>query len=148
MSVADHACASAALLWEHLPHQDISHLLWIRHALQAISAHHGYNFNQTEFNRAIPSFEPPAWSEARKEIFAAYWAVPEPSGTPQLEALSQPAVQWLAGERCESLTEHYADAGARADRGSQAIGWRPPGRGNRVPPCTRSSSRRCCRHSG
>jgi len=48
LSVTDHACASATLLWGHLP-QRIEHLLWVRHALQAISAHHGYNFNQTEF---------------------------------------------------------------------------------------------------
>ena len=80
-----------------MPKQGIGHLLWIRHALQAISAHHGYNFNQSEFNRAKPSFEPPAWGEVRRQIFAAYWAVLAPQGVPQIEALSQPAVQWLAG---------------------------------------------------
>ncbi len=143
LSVTDHACASAALLWEHLPHQGIGHLLWIRHALQAISAHHGYNFNQTELNRGKPSFEPPAWSEVRREIFAAYWTVLAPQGAPQIEALSQPAVQWLAGltsvadwigsnpewfplgERHALLAEHYADAGRRADQALQQIGWRP-----------------------
>lgn len=143
LGVTDHACASAALLGEHLPGQGIAHLLWIRHALQAISAHHGYNFNQMEFNRAKPAFEPPAWGEARREIFEAYWAVLAPQGVPQIEALAQPAVQWLAGltsvadwigsnpewfplgERHELLTEHYADAGARADRALRAIGWTP-----------------------
>lgn len=133
LSVTDHACASAALLWEHLPRQGIEHLLWIRHALQAISAHHGYNFSQSEFNRAKPPFEPPAWGEARREIFEAYWAVLAPQGVPQVEALSLPAVQWLAGltsvadwigsnpewfplgERYDLLAEHYADARRRAD---------------------------------
>ena len=143
LGVTDHACASAALLWEHLPGQGIGHLLWIRHVLQAISAHHGYNFNQSEFNRAKPAFEPPAWGEARRQIFAAYWAVLAPQGAPQIEALSQPAVQWLAGltsvadwigsnpewfplgERHALLAEHHADACARADQALQQIGWRP-----------------------
>ncbi|WOF77651.1 CRISPR-associated helicase Cas3' [Stutzerimonas kunmingensis] len=143
MSVTDHACASAALLWEHLPRQGIDHLLWIRHVLQAISAHHGYNFNQTELTRAKPPFEPPAWGEARRELFDAYWTVLAPQGAPQIEALSQPAVQWLAGltsvadwigsnpewfplgERHVLLTGHYADARMRADQALQRIGWRP-----------------------
>ncbi len=141
LSVTDHACASAALLWEHLPRQGIEHLLWIRHVLQAISAHHGYNFSQSEFNRAKPPFEPPAWSAARKEIFTAYWAVMAPQGSPHIEALSLPAVQWLAGltsvadwigsnpewfplgERHELLAEHYADASVRADKALAAVGW-------------------------
>ena len=141
LSVSDHACASAALLWEHLPRRGIEHLLWIRHALQAISAHHGYNFSQNEFNRAKPPFEPPTWGEARREIFEAYWAVLAPQGTPQLEALSMPAVQWLAGlaseadwigsnpewfalgERYDLLAEHYADARKRADIALAAVGW-------------------------
>ncbi|MGG2398760.1 CRISPR-associated helicase Cas3' [Pseudomonas sp. SH1-B] len=142
LNVTDHACASAALLWEHLPGQGIGHLLWIRHALQAISAHHGYNFNQSELNRSKPPFEPPAWGEARREIFAAYWSVLAPQGAPQREALSQPAVQWLAGltsvadwigsnpdwfplgERHALLAEHHADACLRADQALQQIGWR------------------------
>lgn len=143
LGVTDHACASAALLWEHLPGQGIGHLLWIRHVLQAISAHHGYNFNQSEFNRAKPAFEPPAWGEARRQIFTAYWAVLAPQGVPQIEALSQPAVQWLAGltsvadwigsnpewfplgERHALLAEHHADACVRADQALRQIGWRP-----------------------
>lgn len=141
LSVTDHACASAALLWEYLPRQGIEHLLWIRHVLQAISAHHGYNFSQSEFNRAKPPFEPPAWSAARKEIFEAYWAVLAPPGQPRIEALSLPAVEWLAGltsvadwigsnpewfplgERHDLLIEHYADARRRADTALAAVGW-------------------------
>jgi CRISPR-associated endonuclease/helicase Cas3 len=141
LSVAEHASASAALLWEHLSGLGIPHLLWIRHALQAISAHHGYHFNQPEFNRARPPFEPAAWAEARREIFAAYWAVLAPQGIPQVEALSLPAVQWLAGltsvadwigsnpewfppgEREDSLAGHHADACRRAERALAAIGW-------------------------
>ncbi|WP_028241746.1 CRISPR-associated helicase/endonuclease Cas3 [Stutzerimonas azotifigens] len=141
LGVTDHASASAALLWEHLPRQGIAHLLWISHVLQAISAHHGYNLNQLEFNRSRPPFEAAAWGEARREIFEAYWGVLVPQGAPQLEALTQPAVQWLAGltsvadwigsnpewfplgERHELLAEHYADARARADRALAAIGW-------------------------
>lgn len=142
LGVTDHACASAALLWEHLPGQGIGHLLWIRHVLQAISAHHGYNFNQTELNRGKPAFEPPIWGEARREIFAAYWEVLAPQGTPQLAALAQPAVQWLAGltsvadwigsnpewfplgESHALLAKHHADACLRADQALQQIGWR------------------------
>ncbi|TCL31363.1 CRISPR-associated Cas3 family helicase [Azotobacter chroococcum] len=141
LSVAEHASASAALLWEHLSGLGIPHLLWIRHALQAISAHHGYHFNQPEFNRARPPFEPAAWAEARREIFAAYWAVLAPQGIPQVEALSLPAVQWLAGltsvadwigsnpdwfpqgEREDSLAGHHADACRRAEQALAAIGW-------------------------
>ncbi|AJE20945.1 CRISPR-associated helicase/endonuclease Cas3 [Azotobacter chroococcum] len=141
LSVAEHASASAALLWEHLSGLGIPHLLWIRHALQAISAHHGYHFNQPEFNRARPAFEPAAWGETRREIFAAYWAVLAPQGIPQVEALSLPAVQWLAGltsvadwigsnpdwfpqgEREDSLAAHHADACRRAERALAAIGW-------------------------
>ncbi|MGE4405177.1 CRISPR-associated helicase Cas3' [Pseudomonas sp.] len=141
LSVTDHACSSAALLWEYLPRQGITHLLWIRHVLQAVSAHHGYNFNQPEFNRSRPPFEPLVWGEARQEIFDAYWNVLAPQGLPQLEALSQPAVQWLAGltsvadwigsnpewfalgERHELLAEHYADARRRADQALAAVGW-------------------------
>lgn len=143
LAVTDHACASAVLLWEHLPARGIDHLLWIRHVLQAISAHHGYNFLQTEFNRAKPAFEPLAWSEARRQIFEAYWSVLAPQGTPRIEALTQPAVQWLAGltsvadwigsnpewfplgERHALLAEHHADACSRADLSLQQIGWRP-----------------------
>lgn len=141
LSVTDHACATAALLWERLPYQGVEHLLWIRHVLQAISAHHGYNFSQSEFNRAKPPFEPPAWDEARREIFAAYWTVLAPQGVPQVEALSLPAVQWLAGltsvadwvgsnpewfplgERQELLVEHYSDAQVRANKALAALGW-------------------------
>ncbi|WPC04513.1 CRISPR-associated helicase Cas3' [Pseudomonas benzenivorans] len=141
LSVTDHACASAALLWEHLPRQGVEHLLWLRHALQAISAHHGYNFSQNEFNRAKPPFEPPAWGAARREIFEAYWAVLAPPGRPQIEALSQPAVQWLAGltsvadwigsnpewfplgERHELLADYHADALVRAEAALAAVGW-------------------------
>lgn len=141
LSVAEHASASAALLWEHLAGLGIPHLLWVRHALQAIGAHHGYHFNQPEFNRARPASEPAAWAGARREIFAAYWAVLAPQGIPQVEALSLPAVQWLAGltsvadwigsnpewfppgEREDSLADYHADARRRAERALAAIGW-------------------------
>ncbi|MFD1691359.1 CRISPR-associated helicase Cas3' [Azotobacter chroococcum] len=86
-------------------------------------------------------FEPAAWAEARREIFAAYWAVLAPQGIPQVEALSLPAVQWLAGltsvadwigsnpdwfpqgEREDSLAGHHADACRRAEQALAAIGW-------------------------
>ncbi|WPP45712.1 CRISPR-associated helicase Cas3' [Pseudomonas sp. AN-1] len=141
LNVTDHACASAALLWEHLSDRGVPHLLWIRHALQAISAHHGYNFSQQEFNRAKPAFEPAVWGEARREVFAAYWAVLAPQGAPQVEALSLPAVQWLAGltsvadwigsnpawfslgERRDALADHHADARTLAEQALAAIGW-------------------------
>nr|WP_277611165.1 CRISPR-associated helicase Cas3' [Microbulbifer celer] len=141
LGVTDHACASAALLGEHLNRQGVEQRYWVLHVLQAISAHHGYNFSQIEINRAKPLREPEAWGAARNTIFDVFLAVLAPQGVPEVEALSQPAVQWLAGltsvadwigsnpdwfppgERCDLFTDYYADALWRADEALSAIGW-------------------------
>ncbi|MDT4825562.1 CRISPR-associated endonuclease/helicase Cas3 [compost metagenome] len=141
LDVTDHACASAALLWEHLPRQGIEQLQWIRHVLQAISAHHGYNFNQTEINGAVPRHESTEWAVARRELFGAYWGTVAPAGAPEHEELSLPAVSWLAGltsvadwigsnpdwfplgERFDLLADYYSDARLRAVRALSEIGW-------------------------
>lgn len=141
LSVTDHACASAALLGECLAQREIAPPQWIRHALQSISAHHGYNFSQTEINRGKPAREPSAWSDARREILEAYWRTLAPQGRSHVDALSMPAVQWLAGltsvadwigsntawfpmgERHEVLAEHHADAMRLARKALDAVGW-------------------------
>ena len=76
-NVTDHACASAALLGEYLLPLGFE-LAWVQGVLQAISAHHGYNFNRREMSAAKPCFEGAAWSNARKQLFEAYWKTLSP----------------------------------------------------------------------
>ncbi|MGL6160880.1 CRISPR-associated helicase Cas3' [Microbulbifer sp.] len=139
--VTDHACASAALLGEHLNLQGVEQRYWVLHVLQAISAHHGYNFSQIEIKHAKPLREPEAWGAARNTIFDVFLAVLAPQRVPEVEALSQPAVQWLAGltsvadwigsnpewfppgERCDLFADYHVDALRRADEALSAIGW-------------------------
>ncbi|MCY1273391.1 CRISPR-associated endonuclease/helicase Cas3 [compost metagenome] len=139
--VTDHACASAALLSEHLPSLGLGHLPWILPVLQAVSAHHGYNFHQGEIGNARPRHEAPEWGVARRQVFEAYWSVLSPAAMPTAAELSLPAVEWLAGltsvadwigsnpdwfplgERCDVLADHFADAKARAARALADIGW-------------------------
>lgn len=141
MSVSDHACATAALLGKCLSSHAQAEMQWVRHVLQAISAHHGYNFNNTEIQKATPIGEGKEWASARQEIFVAYWSALAPQGVPQHEELSTPAVEWLAGltsvadwigsnpdwfpmgERCHDLQEYFQDARERAGRALQDIGW-------------------------
>ncbi len=141
LGVSDHACASAALLWQHLPTASGAELGWVLGVLQAISAHHGYNFHRPEINAATPSFEAPLWAQAREVLFDSYWRALAPAGVPALEELSTPAVEWLAGltsvadwigsnpdwfplgEREDSLAGHFAVARALAQRALREIGW-------------------------
>ena len=141
LGVSDHACASAALLWQYLPTASGAEPGWVLGVLQAISAHHGYNFHRPEINAAIPPFEAPLWAQARQVLFDSYWRTLAPDGVPALEELSTPAVEWLAGltsvadwigsnpdwfplgERDDSFAGHFVAARVLAQRALREIGW-------------------------
>lgn len=140
LRVTDHACASAALLWEHLPALG-AELGWVLGVLQAISAHHGYNFHRPEINAATPPFEGSAWAQARKVLFDNYWQTLAPEGVSDADELPLAAVEWLAGltsvadwigsnpewfplgERADSFAEHFVHGKRLAVQALQAIGW-------------------------
>jgi CRISPR-associated endonuclease/helicase Cas3 len=140
LRITDHACASAALLREHLPEVN-AEPGWVPGVLQAISAHHGYNFHLPEINAARPAFEAPGWSMARKALFDSYWQTLTPEGVPLAEELSLAAAEWLAGltsvadwigsnpdwfsleERADSLVEHFEQGKVLAAQALEEIGW-------------------------
>lgn len=137
----DHACATAALLGEVLQLGSGAERAYVRHVLQAISAHHGYTFGTTEVGAARPLGEGSEWRSARQALFDAYWATLSPPGQVTAAELGMPAVAWLAGvtsvadwiasnpewfalgERHNRLDAYVADAEARAVRALAAIGW-------------------------
>jgi CRISPR-associated endonuclease/helicase Cas3 len=140
LNVTDHGCASAALLHEHLGSAGLSGM-WSRGVLQAVSAHHGYNFSWREIERAQPSREGNPWPAARRTLFEAYWTTLKPEASPAIEELSLPAVEWLAGlttvadwiasnpewfplgERAGRLRDHFDHAKTLAQRALGTIGW-------------------------
>ncbi|MBD8525981.1 CRISPR-associated helicase Cas3' [Pseudoxanthomonas sp. CAU 1598] len=140
-SVEAHSCATAALLGKPLTTVSATEAGWVRHAVQAISAHHGYHFLLDEVNMAVPRGEPRPWADARHAILRTYWNVLSPIGIPTRDELSLPEVNWLAGmtsaadwiasnpewfplgERHDDLTAYYADARNRAARALEEIGW-------------------------
>ncbi len=142
LKVTDHACASASLLRPLLLEKGDASLLWILHVLQAISAHHGYNFTSADIERVVQRHEPAGWCQARRRLFDLYWQLLAPTGQASLEELSQPAVQWLAGltsvsdwigsnpewfplgERQPAFADYFEDARRRAEAALAAIGWR------------------------
>lgn len=139
--VTDHSCATAALLGRPLHQLSGAEAGWLRHVIQAISAHHGFHFGMQEVNAARPIREPAEWSKARAAILNAYWQTLAPQGTPDLEALSLPAVNWLAGltsaadwiasnpewfplgERRDDLRAYYNHARELAAAALHRIGW-------------------------
>ena len=141
LDVTDHACATGALLGEGLLKYSKAAPMWVRHILQAISAHHGYNFRTRELADARPQREGREWSATRTELLNAYWDTLSPHGAPAVDELSTPAVQWLAGltsisdwigsntewfpqgERHNSLREYFQDAKARATQALRDIHW-------------------------
>jgi len=143
LEATDHARASAVLLQVFLMERLPQHEDWVRHVLQAISAHHGYNFSKRELEGAKPRFESPEWAQARRALFDAYSDVLAPQGEPAAEALSLQVVQWLAGLTSvadwigsntewfplggcdDDLRVYYRRALARAEKALQAIGWAP-----------------------
>jgi CRISPR-associated endonuclease/helicase Cas3 len=139
MHLTDHALASGGLLADFLNKKDIPTPL-IHGILQAISAHHGYNFLSRELDAALPDDALP-WREARQQLFEAYWETLTPEAVPRTEEPSLAAVEWLAGltsiadwigsnpewfsleERSENLIEHFHAAKTLAKRALDQIGW-------------------------
>lgn len=140
LDVDDHAGASAALLGEPLSTR-VGSPSWVNGVLQAISAHHGYNYLLREIHGTRPRREPAEWSAARLAIFDAYWQTLSPPGQPGVEDLPLPAIEWLAGltsvadwigsnedwfppgERGGTLSAHFKEASGLAEQALDAIGW-------------------------
>lgn len=137
----NHSLATNALLGPGLQAVTEAKIVWLKHVIQAISAHHGYHFLADEVNSARPLGEPPSWMQARNEILQVYWTLLFPSGVPSLDELALPAVNWLAGltstadwiasnpewfplgERHDDLNDYYQDARALAIKALRIIGW-------------------------
>ncbi len=146
MGETDHALSTAAVLPGLMKQLRLPDL-WLRQALQAISAHHGYNPSSEEIKGAIPARSPHGspdpWAEARGLLFQAYWQTMEAELQPCQGDMQTAAVAWLAGltsiadwvasnpawfpqgERAESLREHFNKALALAAEALKAIGWPP-----------------------
>ncbi|WP_120996649.1 CRISPR-associated helicase Cas3' [Stutzerimonas urumqiensis] len=138
--VTNHSCATAALLGAGLQRCSGAETDWVRHVLQAISAHHGYHFLRPEIEQARPD-DGRQWADARQAILDAFWSVLAPEGTPVLDELDLPAVNWLAGitsvadwiasnpewfslgERQVDLHDYYRNAQELAEGALQRIGW-------------------------
>lgn len=143
MGVTDHALATAALLGPSLRESSQAEISWVLHVLQAISAHHGYNFVSKKMEKSIPLHEHASWKTARTELFTAYWNTLRPVGKPTVRALDMAGVQWLAGltsvadwigsntdwfplgQRCDDFIDYFVDAKQRAKAALDAIGWVP-----------------------
>lgn len=140
-NLSDHPLATAALLGQGLVPLTTGEVVWVRHVLQAISAHHGYHFSASEVNEGQPLYEPREWREARQEILATYWRVVAPEIAPILDELGMPAVNWLAGltstadwigsnvewfpqgERYDDLRDYYRNSCGLAAEALRQIGW-------------------------
>ena len=92
-----HDLATAALLGKSLHGLALAEPGWLRHVVQAVSAHHGYHFLPAEADQGKPLNEPGDWVRARENILDAYWNTLAPEGVPTLDELSLPIVNWLAG---------------------------------------------------
>jgi CRISPR-associated endonuclease/helicase Cas3 len=142
--VDQHGLATACLLQKALVQRQVADRSWIRHVVQAVSAHHGLPFQSSEIENGNPDCEPRAWGKARQTLLEAYWQTLAPQGRPGKEELSLSAVNWLAGltsaadwiasnqewfalgERgYDDLRDYYADARRLAAIALQDIGWMP-----------------------
>lgn len=141
-SSVEHSCATAALLGKPLHQLSGVDADWLRPALQAISAHHGFHFTPVEIHASCPTDESAAWGQARQHILDAYWQTLAPQGAPRLEGISFPAVNWLAGltsvadwiasnpewfalgERHDELHEHHQRALELARQALDHIHWK------------------------
>ena len=141
LGTTDHALASAKILEEHLSNEAFPRP-WVNAVLQALSAHHGYNFATQEID-GVREPRSDEWLRARKLLFAAYWKSLAPNAGPDVEELPLSAVEWLAGltsisdwiasnpewfplgERADGLYEHFLVAKALAGQALSAIGWPP-----------------------
>jgi len=141
--VTDHAAATAALLTPYLYWAGVKSYAWIGQVLQAISAHHGYNFLPSYIQQSKPTREKPEWESVRAEIFNTFWGLLAPYGSPSRNDLNLPAVQWLAGitsvadwigsntdwfpigqRGFDDLAQYYEDARQRAKIALEEIGWK------------------------
>lgn len=122
-----HDLATAALVPEFIKSR-AAPPQWVRGVVQAISAHHGFNFTGLQVKEAKPLREPKIWQQARQDIFDAYWQTLSPPDVPEDQELSLIAVEWLAGltsvcdwigsnvdwfpcgERHATLSGHYEQA--------------------------------------
>lgn len=141
LSTDNHSLATNALLGAALQKVVDAKVMWLRHTIQAISAHHGYHFLADEINNGRPLHEPAPWAQARQEILTVYWSLMSPKGTPSLDELALPAVNWLAGltsaadwiasnpewfplgERCDDIASYFQQAGTLAEQALRIIGW-------------------------
>ena len=92
-----HDLATFALLGKFLHGLAVAEAGWLCHAVQAVSAHHGYHFLPAEMDQGKPLNEPADWAQAREDILRCYWQTLAPEGSPTLDELSLAAVNWLAG---------------------------------------------------
>jgi CRISPR-associated endonuclease/helicase Cas3 len=141
-----HDLATAALLGSSLHRMEIAEVNWLRHIVQAVSAHHGYPFSSAEVNGSKPKNEPKEWLEARQTLLTVYWQAFAPHGKPAKEKLSLPVVNWLAGltsaadwiasnpewfplgtRGMDALSDCYANARCLAETALNAIGWKSCG---------------------
>lgn len=139
-----HDLATAALLGKALSGLAAVETGWLRHVVQAASAHHGYHFLPAEIDQGKPLNEPDEWQQAREGILRSYWQTLAPEGQPTLDELSLAAVNWLAGltsaadwiasnpewfalgERgFDDLEGYYRNACVLAQSALQQIGWSP-----------------------
>lgn len=136
-----HACATAALLSEPMQNSVPGPVKWVRHAIRAISAHHGFHVRSDQVMSGRPTFEPGEWKTARDGLFQAYLATLAPQGGPSLKKLTLSAINWLAGltstadwiasntdwfppgERCDDLNAYYGHAFALAEQALDSLGW-------------------------
>ncbi|MDR0701765.1 MAG: CRISPR-associated helicase Cas3' [Azoarcus sp.] len=141
-----HDLATAALLGSSLHRMEIAEVDWLRHIVQAVSAHHGYPFSSAEVNGSKPKNEPKEWLKARQTLLTVYWQALAPHGKPAKEELSLPIVNWLAGltsaadwiasnpewfplgtRGMDALSDYYANARCLAKTALNAIGWKSSG---------------------
>ncbi len=138
-----HDLATAALLGKSLHELAVADAGWLRHAVQAVSSHHGYHFLPEEINQGKPLNEPAEWVRARDELLQYYWQLLAPEGVPVFDELALPAVNWLAGltsaadwiasnpewfalgqRGFDDLSLYYQDALYLARTALSQIGWR------------------------
>lgn len=135
-----HDLASAAILRSFMTQVGLSPV-WAMGVVQAVSAHHGYNFLPQQIRDGIPSGEGALWKAVRQEIFDQYWQQARITTLPNGRDISLAFVEWLAGltsvadwigsnpewfpfgERAQSLTDHYAGARHLARQALRSIGW-------------------------
>lgn len=140
LSATRHDLASAALLRielaRHFPGAG-----WAQAISQALGAHHGYFPSSQEVKEAKPLYEGSEWASARGQLLEAYFSALSLDESPTLNALSLPALAWLAGltsvadwigsneawfslgERAELIHEHHAKARELAHAALDEIGW-------------------------